>query len=170
MIDLSGKKFNRLTVVSFAYLKKSPRCTQYLWSCRCVCGKETVVEASNLKSGQCGSCGCLRKELHKKRFTKHGMGKEKSRHPVYKRWLEMRRRCYTKTYRCYSSYGGRGIKVCERWQQFKNFFDDMSPTFQPHLTLERKDVNGNYCPENCEWATWDVQYKNKRKREKCPKN
>ena len=96
----------------------------------------------------------------------HGMasGKERKQHPVYTAWCRMKSRCFNAVTKEYPDYGGRGITVCERWMKFENFRDDLLSDWQEGLSLDRIDVNGNYEPSNCRWATRSVQNKNKRKK------
>lgn len=92
----------------------------------------------------------------------HGLATRKNRHPLLKRWMQMRQRCENKNDRSYHNYGARGIKVCERWQSFKNFVDDVFPSFVPGLTLDRINNDGNYEPSNCRWASCKQQSQNSR--------
>lgn len=153
--DLTGKKFGRLTAVSFAGSKLSkPR-----WLCVCECGSETIVVAGSLTAGNTQSCGCLGIERRTQSVVTHGMTK----HPLYDAWVNMKQRCQNEAHKHYSRYGGRGIRVCERWESFQAFADDMQPTWVKGLTLEREDVNGHYEPSNCTWVTRQQQAQNKEK-------
>ena len=154
-LDLTGRRFSSLCVVSQNGKHKSGA---FLWRCVCDCGRETVVRSGNLVTGATKSCGCRRIASVKLRSKTHG----KSRSVIYKRWAGMIQRCCNKNDPTYSRYGGRGIKVCERWKNFENFQADMLPSFEESLTLERKDNSGNYEPANCIWANMKTQSRNRR--------
>lgn len=152
VVDLTGKKFGRLTVLSRAENNAHGKAQ---WLCHCECGKEVVIIGQHIRNGNSKSCGCLNMD----RITKHGGHKTR----LHQIWLDMRFRCRSKTCKYYKDYGGRGIKVCERWDDFKNFRDDMQEGYADHLTLDRIDVNGDYEPSNCRWATVKEQNRNMRK-------
>lgn len=146
-IDLSGQVFGRLLVVEEAEKRKS---NMRRWKCECVCGNQLVVFGSNLKRGFTTSCGCLRRETTKRNNTTHGLVK----HPLYQVWNSMKTRCYNKKNKRYSCYGGRGIKVCDRWlESFENFYSDMLEGYEKGLQLDRIDNDGDYEPNNCRWVT-----------------
>lgn len=153
-IDITGKKFSRWTVLSRVTNAKSSK-----WLCRCDCGIEKIVPRSNLVGNRTKSCGCLQKEITSFQFTKHKL----TDHPIYNTWASMKNRCSNPNQDDYQWYGGRGIKVCERWQDFQNFYTDMFSTWQEGLSIDRIDVNGDYEINNCRWVTWEIQCRNTRR-------
>ena len=154
VVDLTGKSFGRLTVVSRA--ANSPH-GKARWVCRCECGTDVTVVGATLTRGATSSCGCSRREKMASRQRTHGLSKSS---PIYGIWKGMRKRCSDPSDRFYHRYGGRGIGVCDRWLDFANFHHDMIGTYRPGLTIERRDVDSGYSPENCCWVTLAEQFKN----------
>lgn len=130
------------------------------------CGNEFESMIENIASGGTTSCGCIQKERRGKATITHGYSRSRKKSHEYKMWLSMRERCLCKTNKGYKNYGGRGIKICERWLNkengFINFLSDIGKQPSPAYSLDRIDVNGNYEPSNCRWATRTDQARNKR--------
>jgi len=155
MRDLSGQKFGRLTVIELAGKASNKN---MLWKCSCECGNSSVVASSNLVRGVTRSCGCLKAEREREANIKHGQYGT----GAHKSWMSMRQRCLNHRCPAFKNYGGRGIKICARWESFENFFADMG--HRPDgMELDRINVDGDYEPGNCRWATTLQQGRNQRK-------
>ncbi len=145
-LDLTGQQFGLLTVLRLTDKRKG----KIFWECICECGKVHFASTDKLRAGL-RSCGC------QKGSYRHGMHKTR----VYSAWRAMLQRCRNPKEANYHNYGGRGIKVCQRWYVFENFYEDMGDP-PPRYSIERIDNNGNYEPENCKWIPLPLQHRNKR--------
>lgn len=154
--DLTGMKFNRLTVMCRVENSKTG---QSRWKCKCDCGNESVVTGSRLTNGIIKSCGCLSREKLIERNYRHGLTKTR----LYHTWCDMKDRCYNANKPKYKNYGFRGITVCDEWlHDFKAFYDwSIANGYNDILTIDRIDVDKGYSPDNCRWADNKTQANNK---------
>jgi len=149
---VAGMKINKLTLLREV---RRPGVRGWFWGCKCDCGNEATIYSGRLRSGGAVACGCMRRPPSR---TVHGM----TRTAEFKAWQNAKSRCYNEKNDVFYLYGGRGISMCERWQKsFENFFADMGPRPSHAHSLDRIDSNGNYEPNNCRWATDDVQNNNR---------
>lgn len=157
-----GDKFNKLEILDIFYKEKKGRRDSY---CKCKCDCGNIIEEVLLRSIVCGntkSCGCLIHGILVKRNYKHGNKMRNSHDRLYSIWLDMRRRCRDTKRNSAKNYINKGIKVCEEWNDFKVFKEwAIKNGYQDDLTIERKNNNKNYCPENCTWIPKSEQSKNR---------
>jgi len=156
-LNIAGMKFGRLTALYPNGHEICPSRKHVLWACICDCGVQTDVRLNALRSGGSKSCGCIKKEGNSNR--KHGMTKTTE----YKSWAHIKARCTNPNHKDFPDYGGRGIKMCQRWMDsFEAFFEDMGKKPDGMKSIDRIDVHGDYCKENCRWANDYTQSRNKR--------
>lgn len=155
--DLTGQKFGRLIVLKQVGRDKN---NQVIWLCQCECGNTIKTISNRLKMGKTKSCGCLAKEIKSITHKTHGLSHTR----LNRIYRKMKGRCLCKTNPAYPRYGGRGIKICVEWlDNFMNFYNwAINNGYADNLSIDRINVNGNYEPSNCRWATDKIQTRNLR--------
>lgn len=164
MQDLTGQKFNYLTVLKLDHKKRYcykglSQGFHYFWLCKCDCGNKVVVDGTHLKNGHSKSCGCYKAKRTSETHTTHGLSNSR----INRIYRKMKGRCYNSNNPKYYCYGARGITICDEWKNdFKAFYDwSIQNGYKDNLSIDRIDVNGNYEPSNCRWATNLQQANNK---------
>lgn len=163
-VNIIGQVFNRLEVVEYHGRNKF---RESVWTCKCTCGNTVVASTNSLRSGNTKSCGCFQKEKASengaKSATTHGLSRSnKKKTRLFRIWSGIKSRCFNTNVREYKSYGGCGITICNEWLQFEIFHKwAFENGYSDILTIERKDVNDDYCPSNCYWIPLSDQSKNR---------
>lgn len=154
LIDLTGKRYGKLVVISRAKNLGN----SVAWNCMCDCGNECVIRADHLREGRTISCSKCGRERQTISVTKHGEYKS----PLYDVWVSMKQRCFNPRSEEYHNYGARGITVCDEWLDYSNFREWAQDKYNQGLTIDRINNNGNYEPSNCRFTTYYAQSINKR--------
>lgn len=163
--DHTGERFGKLVVLKVSHRDKWGH---LYWLCLCDCGNDAAVGGPELRNKKNGrktrSCGCSTGEFLSASLTKHGQARhDGSKTGLYQSWADAKSRCSNSNVKAYHRYGGRGIKVCARWESFEAFKEDMGPIWKQGLTLDRIDPDGDYEPGNCQWLTREENSRKGRK-------
>ena len=157
---INGQKFNSWTIIEELTPRYFSGRSYRMVRVRCICGTEKESKFQIIKNGHSKSCGCFNIIQCIRRSTKHNLSYSR----IHRIWKGMKERCNNRKSSHFKYYGGRGITYDPRWENFDNFYKDMSEGYDDHLTIDRIDNDGIYCKDNCRWATYSEQQKNKRRR------
>ena len=158
---LVGEKFNKLTVLGLHHTTRHHN----FYECKCDCGNYKIVRQQHLLNGNIKSCGCYNRQRASQALKNNQLGRThgSANTRIYKIWLAMKSRVYNPNRRGYKNYGGREIKICDEWLNFENFYQwSVHNGYNDRLSIDRINTNGDYCPDNCRWATVEVQQNNRR--------
>lgn len=157
--DLTGLRFSRLVVVG----RLAPQSGTVMYECVCDCGRTHRTSGHSLRSQRVKSCGCLNQEMRLARNYRHGMARRGELSPEYGVWQAVIARCTNPKNKRWAWYGGRGVRICQRWRHdFAAFLADMGPRPSPHHSIDRINSDGDYEPGNCRWASPREQYMNRK--------